>query len=188
MGFGMSMSLHQLLEIAAKRVVASDDYGPANTRIVSIDAMEDLKYVLELIKVTRDAMNWIDVDAIAKTVWGEARGESAAGQMAVVHVILNRTKTGRWGERPNTVCTAPKQFSCWNANDPNSRVLSGLDFTRESYAETVKLVLSCLSGKYADPTNGATHYFNPEVADPSWAKEAELCGIIGRHHFYRNVP
>ena len=67
-----------------------------------------------------------DVDVLARTIWGEARGEGFAGQVAVGWAIRNRVeadlgndgKPDWWGEGYVGVCKAPWQFSCWNKNDP----------------------------------------------------------------------
>ena len=37
-----------------------------------------------------------DVDILARTIYGEARGESEIGKRAVASVILNRYKSGKW--------------------------------------------------------------------------------------------
>ena len=37
-----------------------------------------------------------DVLTLARTVWGEARGEGTEGQKAVIHTVFNRFKSGRW--------------------------------------------------------------------------------------------
>ncbi len=74
-----------------------------------------------------------DIDVLARTIWGEARGEGIAGQIAVGWCIRNRVEMdlhndGRpdwWGEGYEGVCRAPWQFSCWNKNDPNFPYLVG---------------------------------------------------------------
>ena len=67
-----------------------------------------------------------DRDILARTLWGEARGESLAGQIAVAWTIRNRVNDGKakswWGEGYAGVCQKPYQFSCWNKNDPNYRL------------------------------------------------------------------
>ena len=70
-----------------------------------------------------------DRDILARTLWGEARGESLAGQIAVAWTIRNRVNDGKakswWGEGYAGVCQKPYQFSCWNKSDPNFAYLSG---------------------------------------------------------------
>ena len=61
-----------------------------------------------------------DRDILARTLWGEARGEGPAGQIAVAWTIRNRVFDGKekswWGEGYAGVCQKPWQFSCWNRN------------------------------------------------------------------------
>ena len=68
--------------------------------------------------------NLVDIDTLARTIYGEARGESRQGKIAVACVILNRVKRKKmcgWreinGYKVATVaatCLKPWQFSCWN--------------------------------------------------------------------------
>jgi len=57
-----------------------------------------------------------DRDILARTLWGEARGEGLAGQIAVAWTIRNRVFDGKakswWGEGYAGVCLKPWQFSC----------------------------------------------------------------------------
>ncbi|HSO43463.1 MAG TPA: cell wall hydrolase, partial [Rhodospirillales bacterium] len=61
--------------------------------------------------------------ALAATIWGEARGESEEGKLAVASVIANRaTRPGWWGRDIRSVCLATAQFSCWwDAQGPRVR-------------------------------------------------------------------
>ena len=60
-----------------------------------------------------------NIEYMAKTVWGEARGEDKEGRIAVASVILNRkNKQGWMGKTIIDVCLKKWQFSCWNENDP----------------------------------------------------------------------
>ena len=64
-----------------------------------------------------------DVDILARTIYGEARGETDEGKRAVGLCILNRYKSKKWFSA-NTiaeVCQKPLQFSCWNKNDQIGR-------------------------------------------------------------------
>ena len=70
-----------------------------------------------------------DRDILARTRWGEARGESLVGQIEVAWTIRNRVNHSNakswWGEGYVGVCQKPYQFSCRNKNDPNYSYLSG---------------------------------------------------------------
>jgi len=54
------------------------------------------------------------------TLYGEARGESTEGKIAVGSIILERVDHREWdGKTVHEVCLMPKQFSCFNEKDPN---------------------------------------------------------------------
>lgn len=111
--------------------------------------------------------------ALAQTVWGEARGEPAAGQQAVAAVILNRAKAS--GKSPAQVVSAPHQFSGYN---PRSQAL-----TPEQLAPILANIDPVVSGAAPDPTGGADHFYNPALASPSWGQGAGQ--TIGAHKFMR---
>ena len=50
--------------------------------------------------------------------------------------------------------------------------------------QAYKVAEMLLSGKYEDPTKGATHYYNPEISNPSWGRQAGGAWLkIGAHIF-----
>ena len=60
-----------------------------------------------------------DDELMALTIWAESRGEPLAGKVAVGTVILNRVSHRSWdGRTIREVCLKPRQFSCFNDNDP----------------------------------------------------------------------
>ena len=59
-----------------------------------------------------------EIDHIAKTVWGEARGLSKTHQAGVVWTILNRCDDGRFGKGVIDVITAPSQFAGYRFGNP----------------------------------------------------------------------
>jgi N-acetylmuramoyl-L-alanine amidase len=118
-------------------------------------------------------------DILARTLWGEARGESLAGQIAVAWTIRNRVNDGKtrswWGEGYTGVCQKPYQFSFWNKNDPNFVYLSGAKpIPFREFAQAQIAADQVLAGKVSDPTNGATHYYATTMPKPPvWAKGAK---------------
>ena len=62
-----------------------------------------------------------DIDILARTIYGEARGETDEGKRAVGLCILNRYRSNKWfaGNTIAETCQKPWQFSCWNKKDPN---------------------------------------------------------------------
>ncbi|WP_277592993.1 cell wall hydrolase [Pseudomonas chlororaphis] len=135
-----------------------------------------------------------DRDILARTLWGEARGEGLAGQIAVAWTIRNRVNDGRtkswWGEGYAGVCQAPYQFSCWNKNDPNYPFLSGAKpIPAGQFAQAQRAADQVIAGAVPDPTSGATHYYATTMPKaPAWAAKARKTVRIGQHVFFKDVP
>lgn len=113
-----------------------------------------------------------DVLTLARTLWGEARGEPLDGQIAVAWVIRNRAQrpafAGVLAGRAGAVmhcCLAPWQFSCWNDSDPNRAKL--LVLREDQCRGQMGVASNVLDGLVADPTGGADHYHT--IARPAWA-------------------
>ncbi|MDT9673828.1 cell wall hydrolase [Pseudomonas sp. JV414] len=135
-----------------------------------------------------------DRDVLARTLWGEARGESLTGQIAVAWTIRNRVNDGKakswWGEGYAGVCQKPWQFSCWNKNDPNFSYLSGAKpIPAGEFARAQKAADLVMSGTEPDPTGGATHYYATTMPKaPTWTVGAKQTLKLGRHIFFKEVP
>lgn len=132
----------------------------------------------------------LEIDTLARTIWGEARGEGNIGMQAVAAVVLNRVEHAEkrdgfwWGNDVIAVCQKPYQFSCWNKNDPNYKKLLELDATNLHFATALRIARRALAGVMDDPTDHATHY-HAQGIDPSWAEDEKPTAVIGRHLFYR---
>lgn len=59
-----------------------------------------------------------EVEALAKTVWGEARGLNATGQAAVVWCVLNRVENENFPNDIISVITQKNQFAGYNPLNP----------------------------------------------------------------------
>lgn len=140
-----------------------------------------------------------DFDILTRTLYGESRGEPYCGKVAVAWTIKNRANRAddfkRLHAKPHPlfgdgtvrmVCQWPRQYSCWNENDPMRAKLIAAKTAQ--LAECLKAAYAVLQGEEPDPTNGALHYFNPDVASPSWANGLMPCAVIGAHRFFNNVP
>lgn len=124
-----------------------------------------------------------DLEAMALTVWGEARGEPMAGQVAVAHVIMNRVRDDgpRWPDSPYDVCHQSKQFSWWNNPEGPPKVQD------PEFANIIAVCAGCIAGDFDDPTNGANHYLNLKVLDkvPTWYRADKIVALIGGHTFLK---
>lgn len=133
------------------------------------------------------------IDTLARTLYGEARGEKVRGLEAVACVILNRVdkalKRGGywWGADVEAVCLRPWQFSCWNPNDPNREKIITVDKTNKVFATCLRVARRAVFGGVQDPTDGATHYHRVGLL-PAWARAHAPCAEIGHHVFYKGIP
>jgi N-acetylmuramoyl-L-alanine amidase len=134
----------------------------------------------------------LEIDVLARTLWGEARGEGDAGMQAVACVVLNRVAVTQekgtywWGHNVIQVCQKPYQFSCWNRADTNFRKLQAADETDLYFATALRIARRALAGTLDDITNGATHYHAKSVT-PYWSRNETPAAVIGNHVFYRLI-
>ena len=132
----------------------------------------------------------LEIDTLARTMWGEARGQGESGLQAVANVVMNRVAEARkrrkywWGNDVIGVCQKPFQFSCWNIDDPNRPKAIAVDKKNRDFCLCLKIAEKALSGKLPDVTNGATHYHTKAIS-PYWARGESPCAVIGDHVFYR---
>ena len=137
-------------------------------------------------------MTDLTTDIFAKTIFGEARGEPLSGQEAVANVIMNRVALSEkkggywWGNDVASVCQKDKQFSCWNLDDANYRLLLRVDESNPIYATCKRIAKRALAGLLPDSTYGATHYHTKKVR-PRWSIGKIPCAEIGNHVFYNDV-
>lgn len=130
--------------------------------------------------------NFDDLETIARTIWGEARGEPREGKAAVAHVILNRARRGGWfGDGVKAVCLKRWQFSCWLESDPNRAKIQSASLDTPSLKNCLDIALRCYLGTIPDPTGGADHYHADHIAAPPWASGRKPTATIGRHLFFR---
>lgn len=128
-----------------------------------------------------------ELDIMARTIWGEARGDGYDGMVAVANVINNRAKIGGWwGNSIVAVCLADKQFSAWNIGDPNLQKMLDVDISDPFFKKAVEIATGVLSGSIGDNTDGATHYHTLALK-PNWADSSKVVAEIGNHKFYRGI-
>jgi spore germination cell wall hydrolase CwlJ-like protein len=144
------------------------------------------------------------VDVLARTVYGEARGESELGRLAVAYVACNRAEiAARYVEAHGrahplygdgsvaSACQMPWQFSCWNENDPNRAELLALDLYSDAGRPSLWAANTAINRSAPDPSNGATAYHTAMAPrdgidwPPSWAEGQKVVATIGSHVFYR---
>lgn len=126
-------------------------------------------------------------DILARTLYGEDRGDGALGMAAVAHVVLNRVALGGWwGTTIVDVCLHPWQFSCWNMDDLNRSKLLNVTAEDSSFELATSIAHLAVSGALgADTTNGADSYYAIGSSRPLWATGLLPCATIGAQIFFR---
>ena len=137
--------------------------------------------VAPALQPVRGSDQWV----VAQTIWGEARGQGRAGMAAVADVIRNRvvSPVTWWGSGWRGVCLAPRQFSVWNAGDPNLPLMQSVDESDAHFRVALDLAGQAMDGTLPAVTGGATHYYNPRVVNPAWASALRQTAVIGNHRF-----
>lgn len=134
-----------------------------------------------------------DIDVLARTLYGEARGCAKAGRVAVACTVMNRAfrsaKTGGywWGNTVGAVCRKPWQFSCWNPDDVNRKVIEKVSVAgNRLFAECVEIATQAVRLELADVTFGSCHYHTKWVT-PAWSAGHAPVVTIGDHHFFNDI-
>ncbi len=112
-----------------------------------------------------------DINLLARLIYGEARGESYVGQVAVGAVVLNRIKSASF---PNTMAGVIYQSYAFTAVDDGQINL-------QPNATARKAALDAINGW--DPSYGALYYYNPATATSSWIFTRKTTVTIGNHVF-----
>jgi spore germination cell wall hydrolase CwlJ-like protein len=138
---------------------------------------------------------------LALCIWAEARNQGLEGMQAVGSVILNRVaRPGWWGHDIKSVVLAPKQFSCFNEDDPQRpRMIEIANNFIETMTQDYPL-RACVwvaagllgyplhslgvQGQFIESNVGAaTHYHTGAVA-PAWKDKMTIVKQIKDHIFY----
>lgn len=112
-----------------------------------------------------------DLYLMACCIYGEARGESYTGKVAVGAVILNRMRSSSF---PNTISGVIYQKGAFTCVDDGQINLGTND-------ECTRAAQDALNGW--DPSGGALYYFNPATATSAWIWSRPQIVTIGKHIF-----
>jgi spore germination cell wall hydrolase CwlJ-like protein len=130
------------------------------------------------------------VEVLARTLYGEARGEPKQGIEAVANVILNRVMSNRYPNTVAKVCLQRLQFSCWNDDDPNRKIIAKLMPGQDEIFDMIlKIAASAVLGGLPAVVIGVLHYHAKQIR-PNWVKKspgATLVATIGSHLFWSGI-
>jgi hypothetical protein len=124
-----------------------------------------------------------DRELLARILTAEAGNQGPIGMTAAGNVIMNRANTPGYGDGVRGVIMKPGQFSPMNSVTGYARGEQGQNIDALRPTETAYMVAdSLLQGTAGDITGGATHFFNPDISNPSWAQGKDFTRI-GDHVF-----
>lgn len=115
-----------------------------------------------------------ELDLLARVVYGEARGESFEGKLAVASVVMNRLEDSRFGDTLEEVVYQRGQFDCvtqkdWEEWQPD--------------AECYKAAQQVLAGHRSLPPD-IIFFHNPKTStDRSQVNRVRVYKTIGNHAF-----
>jgi len=154
---------------------------------------------MALLSANVEAKDVPKAHVVAAILVAEAGGEANPGMQAVLNVLNNRARIKNSILFVYQAATKKWQFSAYN-RVAVSKKWTDAQFVayyskHPKYEAALHLIRYMVMKKLPDVTGGATHYFNPRHAKPSWAppkyggtnKKAIFTVKIGQHVFFRNV-
>ena len=118
-------------------------------------------------------MNLSARDILAKTIEAEAGNQGPVGMLSVGSVIMNRMMSPNYANNLRDVILQPGQFSVWNKTTGHAGGEQGVDVANIQPSDVAYSVTDqLLDQNYNDPTGGATHFYNPNISNPSWGQMA----------------
>ncbi len=112
-----------------------------------------------------------DLYLLARCIYGEARGESYVGKVAVGAVVLNRVKSSSFPNSISGVIYQPWAFTAVHDGQINMGTND----------ECIRAAQDALNGW--DPTYGCIYYYNPKTATNRWIRSRKIVTTIGNHVF-----
>jgi N-acetylmuramoyl-L-alanine amidase len=112
-----------------------------------------------------------EIEAMAHVVYGEARGESYQGKVAVAAVILNRVDSDDFPDSVHDVIFQRNAFTAVNDGQYN------LQPNDAAYHAVKDAMLGW------DPSYGSVYYYNPKLATDQWIFTRTVTKQIGNHYF-----
>ncbi|UVI33632.1 spore cortex-lytic enzyme [Paenibacillus spongiae] len=160
-------------------------YKPAITKIFGVSTQTAVKQFQKKYGLSADGIvgprTWSvlkkvsvskpELSKLARVIYGEARGESYKGQVAVGAVVMNRVQSSKFPNTLHGVIFEPSAFTA--VNDGQYWLIP--DATAFQAAKDAV--------KGWDPTGNALFYYNPDTATSDWSRSRTVSKKIGNHVF-----
>lgn len=134
-----------------------------------------------------EAITDADIDAFARTIYGEGSNQGDRARIGIGCSILSRATEGTWpgGHSIAGVCEARRQYDCWDRNTADEIRTKNATLADPAYAACYGLALAMLRGHVPDITKGAVFYHDTSRQTPPavWGK-VHLTAVLGQLKFY----
>lgn len=132
-----------------------------------------------------------DQEILGRTIFGEAKPHDVDDAKKITCSILNRTRPGNiWPDDVSEVCLQPKQFSCWNHNDPGYKRITEKKTAQGAwFDQCMAIAADALAGDLPDITDGCTHYHTIKLpaSKRPWTKGKTPACQSSAHSFYNDI-
>ena len=115
-----------------------------------------------------------EILCLCAIMWGEARGESDMGKVAVAYTAINRKADPNYPKSICQIMNQPAQYQFLDLGMPSE--------TQIAYLKP--LAKAIIEKRIDDPTNGAKFFHTKQMKQPIWAKQKEIKIALGNHIFY----
>lgn len=122
-----------------------------------------------------------DIRDIVNTLIAEGYAEGPESMRRIAETIINRGE--QRGLSPADVVRQAKQYTGFENPGPAAVRAQSMPEARSAAQAAWEL-----AQQPGDPTGGANHYFNPRLAQPSWAQSMTPLGNYGGHAYYTDRP
>lgn len=127
------------------------------------------------------ATNERDIQDVINTLIAEGVGEGPEGMRRIAETIINRAE--QRGISPAEVVRQANQYTGYSSPGPGA-----IRAQRDPASISAAQAAWQLAQGPDDPTNGANHYWNPNIVSPSWAGGMTQLGAYGNHAFASDRP
>lgn len=117
-----------------------------------------------------------ELSCLASAVYFESKGEPLSGQLAVAHVIINRTTSGRF---PKSICGVVKQAGQFSF--VHGGAIPAIHAASQ-YRTAMAIAKIAIADQWVNPAPSAL-YFHARYVSPGW--DRQRVAMIGNQIFYR---
>ena len=131
---------------------------------------------------------FLDIDILARTIWGMARDEDVCVKKAIACSIRNRVLSAQsggpswWGRTYIQVCQKPYEYRCWNTGNKLNKRTREVTSDDALFAYSLRLAEEIIEETLTDTVSGGTHFFKVDKT-PHWVKDATVTRKLQQYAF-----